>query len=148
MDNSVKIKIKSYGRAILYNKKGEVDRIIPINNLITTVGREWVIDLIGNNTSLFIDDMEFGSSDTAPTLLDTGVTTLLITKTANATSDLPNFRVEIRASLDAGDIVGSTIKEIALLLDNGDCFNHATFAAFSKTAVIVIFEWRIDIITT
>ncbi len=144
----MKIKIKSYGRAIILNKAGEVERIIPINNLITTVGREWIIDLMSNSTSLFIDEMEFGDDNTAPTLTDTGVTSLLITKSTTTSSDLPNFRIEVRASLDAGDIVGSTIKEIAILLDNGDCFNHAIFADFSKTAVIVIFEWRIEVITT
>jgi len=137
------INIRTEGRVILRDKNNQIYKVIRIYNLITTAGRQWVLKrLIGASTAIF-DSMEMGSSSTTPTLLDTGVTNLVVDLPITIIDDTSNNKFTIQAIIPQGQFSGITFREASLKLDDATCFNHSVFPDFVKEVTQVEIEWDI-----
>ena len=137
------ISIKTEGRVILRDLNNQIYKVIKIHNLITTAGRQWVLKrLIGTSSAVF-NSMEMGSSNVTPTLLDTGVTTLVVDLPITIVDDIANSKITIQAIIPQGQYSGTTFKEASLKLDDATCFNHSVFPNFIKNVTQVDVEWDI-----
>jgi len=115
-----------------------------IENLITTNGRRWTLQkLIGASAATFAT-IQLGSSSTAPTKTDTGVTTLVCTLPVSITDNiLTSDKFTVTATIPQALYIGTTFRECALMLSDATCFNHSVTPDFTKDAQQVDVEWDI-----
>ena len=137
------INIRTEGRVIFRDKNNQIYKVVKIRNLITTAGRQWVLEgLIGTSTDIY-DSLELGDSATTPTLTDTGVTNLVETLPITIVDDTANSKFTITAVIPQAAHIGQVFREAAIKLDDGTCFNHSTFPDFTKSTPQVDVEWDI-----
>lgn len=115
-----------------------------ITNLITTQGRQWVLQHIagaanfGGNTTSPLSYLAVGTSTTAPTTADTALnseTTRLTFSSlvsSNLTSNPPSYELDCSF---ATNLANTTLGEVGLFNSSagGTMLAHATFGTINKT---------------
>lgn len=142
----ITIESEEFGVKTIFNKTLRSGRIALVKALSNQFGSAF---------GYFITGMSFGSGGTSsgtPRFIDDARTGLfgptLITKPviASINNDVPT-QVTFTSVLTAGEIVGSTINEIALRMYSGDYFSMATFGDISKSSTMALtFNWSISLI--
>ena len=138
------INIRTEGRVIFRDENNSIYKVQKIYNLITTAGRQWVLQrLIGASSAVF-QNIELGDDGTtSTTLLDTGVNNLVTTLPVSITDDTANSKILLSATIPQSTFIGQDFAEAALILDDATCFNHSRFTLFTKSASQVDVEWEI-----
>lgn len=142
----MKDKINPTGRVRtqIYNRAGELIHDETGSNLVVTVGREALAELIVSAPSnLIVDRMSFGENGAAPALSNTGIyhATDKIVDSATTVGTTTTFV----GTLDYGDAIGDTIKEYGLKCNNGSLFARYTWGGqVDKTALNrIVVTWSI-----
>lgn len=138
-----RIEVQTKGRLILRDENKYIIKQVEISNLLTTIGRRWVLQRMLGVSSATLATLQLGSSNTTPTKLDTGVTTLVTSIPVTIYEDLTNNKFTVLATIPQGLLVGTTFREASLILSDAACFNHSVFADFVKTGAQVDVEWDI-----
>jgi hypothetical protein len=136
--------IKTSGRILFRDADNKVYKTMEIHNLITNAGRQWIIKQLRNASAAVIQDMELGSNSTPATVLDTGVTSLVLTRAVTITDDFANRKFTVAITMLQNELLGTVISELAIKLDDGSCFNHSVFTAWTKGVPSVDFEFDIQ----
>ena len=134
-------------------KTGEVVREVKDHNLVTTLGKNLVRDLLGKVAGVDgLNYMAIGTDNTTPTIADTTLGTEVHRNTFTDiiyTSGKANFRYY----LDSSTANGNTLVEAGLFgddatgtVDSGTLFAHVTHAGIAKTSsVAVTYSWDVTI---
>ena len=139
-----KINPKGSVRTQIYNLAGELIHDETGSNLVVTLGREALAELIISAPSNFvIEKMSFGENGAAPVLGNTSIfhATDKTVDSATAVGSTATFV----GTLDYGDAIGDTIKEFGLKCAGGTLFARYTWGgAVDKTALNrIVVTWSI-----
>lgn len=127
-------------------KDGELIDTMIDDNLIVNNGQAWVLDLLSNNTALFVEKIRIGSSSTAAAVTDTGVTPFSPDFTKNITPIVTGNVCSYQFTIGTGEANGNTITEYGLLLDDGTMIARVVKTAIPKDSSISIsgvWDWSI-----
>lgn len=127
-------------------KDGELIETMVDKNLIVNAGQAWVMDLLKNDTALFVEKIRIGSSSTAPAVTDTGVTGFSPDFTKNITPIVTGNVCSYNFTISTSEANGNTIAEYALLLDDDTMIARVVKTPIPKDSSISIegaWEWSI-----
>lgn len=127
-------------------KDGELIETMVDNNLIVNAGKAWVMDLLKNNTSLFVEKIRIGSSSTAAAVTDTSVTGFSPDFTKNVTPIVTGYVCNYSFTIGTSEANGNTIAEYGLLLDDGTMIARVVKTPIPKDSSIAIegaWEWSV-----
>lgn len=136
----IKDKLAPSGRVAVrvYNTDGALIQIIKGKNLVVAGGREACAILAGSgDTDKIVDELQFGTSDTATNIADTGVTSGFA-KSLDSVSYPVAGKVRYIGSLETSENNGVTIKEVGLFCADGTMFARYVIGSIAKTAAIRI----------
>lgn len=116
------------------------------NNLVVTVGKEIVAQLLGGSASgAAITKIQAGTDTTAPALSDTAITNPF-TKAIGAVSYPSINEVQFDWILNANEANGMTISEFGLLSNNNVLFARKTRTPIQKVSpMVIVGAWKITI---
>lgn len=142
----MKDKINPTGRVRtqIYNRAGELIHDETGSNLVVTIGREALAELIVSAPStLVVDKMSFGESGLAPALSNSVI--FHATDKAIDSATTVGSTTTFVGTLDYGDAIGDTIKEYGLKCNNGSLFARYTWGGqVDKTALNrIVVTWSI-----
>jgi len=142
----MKDKINPTGRVRtqIYNIAGELIHDETGSNLVVTIGREALAELIVSAPStLVVDKMSFGESGLAPALSNSVI--FHATDKAIDSATTVGSTTTFVGTLDYGDAIGDTIKEYGLKCNNGSLFARYTWGGqVDKTALNrIVVTWSI-----
>lgn len=156
MKNESETQCEGFYEIIIEDISGDKKEIHRKNTVLRT-GRLALVKVItaetGSYTSLFISRIIFGSNGTSggqPKFVDVNRTGLfgpiVLDKTVFATIDSSNPTQAIFSTIVTySDAVGSTLNEMALVMNDGSLYSMATFGDIVKTNTMQItFNWRIN----
>lgn len=127
---------------------GEVE-VRDFKNLVTTEGKEWIIDKITEDTDGEITYVGWGSGDATPVVGNTSMNTPVTTNLAEDVEQLTSTKILVQGELGLSEGNGNTIREVSLKAnDSGTPFLlHSTdFSAIAKTdRKIIYLETEIEI---
>lgn len=127
-------------------KDGELIETMVDDNLIVNAGQSWVMDLLKNNTSLYVNKIRIGSSSTAPAVTNTGVTGFSPDFTKNITAIVTGNVCSYNFTIDTTEANGNTIAEYGLLLDNNTMIARVVKTPIPKNSSISIegnWQWSV-----
>jgi len=127
-------------------KNGELIETSIDNNLIVNQGQAWVLDLLSNNTTLFVEKIRIGSSDAAAAVTDTAVTPFSPDYTKAVTPLVTGNICSYDFTIGTGDANGNLIKEWGLLLDDGTLIARIIKTPIPKDNTISIqgnWKWNV-----
>jgi hypothetical protein len=144
---------------IIIEDSSDDKKVIKRKNTVLRTGRLALVKVITGETgtypSLFITRIVFGTNGTSggqPKFVDANRTGLfgpvVLDKTVFASIDTTNPSQAIFSTIVTySDAVGSTLNEMALVLNDGSYYSMATFGDIVKTNTMQItFNWRINYI--
>lgn len=142
----MKDKINPTGRVRtqIYNRAGELIHDETGSNLVVTIGREALAELIVSAPStLVVDKMSFGENGAAPALSNSVI--FHATDKAIDSATTVGSTTTFVGTLDYGDAIGDTIKEYGLKCNNGSLFARYTWGGqVDKTALNrIVVTWSI-----
>jgi hypothetical protein len=156
--NNIRNKLNTHMRGDLQIEVYDVNkqktiRKHTIRNTITFDGTNSIINLWAQDgidpTDWEIDSLKVGSNSTPPTRADTGLGSLVISKTlgvGNRIKSLPTGELIIQVQLATTDAVGFTLREAGLFFKNTKLGMRQIFPEIVKTsALTVAFTWRLGV---
>ena len=158
MKNDSQIECEGFYEIIIETIDGDKTEIHRKNTVLKT-GRIALVKVItaetGTYTSLYISRIIFGTNGTSggqPKFIDVNRTGLfgptVLDKTVFASIDSLNLTQAIFSTIVTyTDANGSTLNEMALVMNDGSLYSMATFGDIVKTNTMQItFNWRINYI--
>lgn len=127
-------------------KDGELIETMVDNNLIVNAGQSWVMNLLKNDTPLYVEKIRIGSSSIAATVSDTNVTGFSPDFTKNITAVVTGNVCSYNFTIDTTEANGNTIAEYGLLLDDNTMIARVVKTPIPKNSTISIegnWEWSI-----
>ena len=142
----MKDKINPTGRVRtqIYNRAGELIHDETGSNLVVTIGREALAQLIVSApANLVVDTMAFGRNG-LPVALSNSTIMSATNKTVDSATTVGTTTTFV-GTLDYGDAIGDTIKEYGLKCNNGSLFARYTWGGqVDKTALNrIVVTWSI-----
>lgn len=117
---------------------GEVLERYEHDNLIVTLGREALADLVGNPTSdRNITQVGCGENGAAPVPSDTGLTSAYV-KVVDSITYPSSGKVQFGFSFGTSEANGKAIAEYALIDASGQMFARITHPVINKTSAFVL----------
>lgn len=122
----------------VYDTDGALIQIIKGKNLVVAGGREACAILAGSgDTDKIVDEIQFGTSDTATNINDSSVTSGFA-KSFDSVAYPTAGKVRYIGSLETSENNGVTIKEVGLFCADGTMFARYVIGSIAKTAAIRI----------
>jgi hypothetical protein len=125
-----RIKITGTFRCKVY-KRGELILEYEDKNLVVQAGLDWIAKMVAGETVPSLTKVGFGTSNTAPSLSDTSLTTLF-SKPANSVDFDNTGTVLIEWQHDPGESNGRTIQEFGLMLLDDSLFARKVGLVIAK----------------
>lgn len=105
-------------------KNGEVIKHYKDHNLIVTLGRQRMAELLAGISTSYVTQVGVGTNNTAATIDDTGLTDAVLTPVTSATADGKVARFNF--FIDTKTANGLKICEFGLFCADGTMFSHRT----------------------
>jgi hypothetical protein len=122
----------------VYDSDGALIELVKGSNLVVAGGREACAILAGSgDTDKIVDEIQFGTSDTATNISDTAVTGGYA-KSFDSVAYPTAGTVRYVGSLETSENNGVTIKEVGLFCADGTMFARYVIGSIAKTAAIRI----------
>lgn len=126
------VNFKGHVNAILFDERGTIKQSIDVDNLVVTIGKQWIIDRIGSNTPATSSHIAIGSSATPAAASDTALGSFVAIK--NGTVSQPTAtQHQVVTTFLAGEGT-ATIQEYGLYASGSALIGHLVTGSITKLA--------------